>query len=135
MSETVKDAALLPVRSNAGLAMCCARCEEPTRDGINGNSVEVSKRRETVVSVKNFDIPVPEHDDKRLGDGQVLNDVLCTYPKPMLSVLEICDHCRRLTIARARRDDLVKNLGRDISEWCRPYVDGDLLPAAGEPRG
>lgn len=77
--------------------MC--RRKEPAFDKAEiAYAIDKHKRRDAVVSVKDFKLPSSYEADYWLRDIPVFLNKGCTCPNPMLSVLEICEHCRWLLL-------------------------------------
>jgi hypothetical protein len=55
----------------------------------------------TMIPIDDFNLVVSRDDEYGLGDGAVKTDKLCTCPKPLLSVWEICGSCRQAMHAMA----------------------------------
>jgi len=66
----------------------------------------MSKCGDPMVSINDIELFTTNDCDDRRGNAPISRDEICTCPKPILSIREVCSFCVRAS--RAKLDDGVK---------------------------
>ena len=116
---------------NVGLAMTFGWCKDPAGNPLDLSAFDISKCSKPVVSVEDFKTPIANCCNERNGDCSIGLNEVCTCPKPLLSVFDVCSHC--LSASSAVRNYFVSHQDAHWCNWGGRNINTHPLPATREP--
>lgn len=111
--------------------LCFGSLREPRGNLRSNGNAFVYQGGNPMVSIDDFEMPVADESNDRLGDSAIRADEVCTCPKPLLGAAHICGACLRTAVA------VLNNCGdsrsRELANWCRDEINFHPLPFAIRP--